>query len=356
MPPAQTIRDPVPVASVIIPYRNAADTLPACLDALASQQAAPPFEVIAVDNNSTDASARIAHRFADTHPELPIRTLAEPTPGPSAARNAGVRAARGHLLLFTDADCLPSRGWVAEMVAHFQETPDIGAISGGIRPNAPAGAVEKFTALYTLPPHRREEIHTRYTLLTGGFQTANLGVPRAVFERAGGFDPGLFTGEDHDLCRRIYLLGLSIRAVPDAVVLHRHRTSLTGMMRQAFGYGRAHAHALRHFVPGAVIVALPWLGTFHRIESEHRVWLDLGQADKKLLLLAILALSWLPLTILPPAYLARLALSARGRARELGIPLSLVEALSIPLLMVLKAAALTAGRLRGSFRQRVLCL
>ncbi|NOY80923.1 MAG: glycosyltransferase [Kiritimatiellaeota bacterium] len=344
-----------PVASVIIPYRNAADTLSACLGTLAAQEGAPPFEVVAVDNNSTDQSVRAVQNFADTHPDLPVRLAAEPTPGPAAARNTGVRAARGGLLLFTDADCLPSPGWVAEMVGHFRETPDVGAISGGIRPKAPGGVVEKFTALYTLPPHRREEIHTQYTLLTGGFQTANLGVPRAVFEKAGGFDPRLFTGEDHDLCRRIYQLGLSIRAVPDALVLHRHRTSLKGMMRQAFGYGRAHAYALRHFVPGAVIVALPWLGTLQSMRPRARVWLDLGQADKKLLLLAALAGVRPLLALLLPLYLARLALAARKRANELRVPLSVSEAAVVPLLMVLKAAALTTGRLRGGLGQRVLC-
>ncbi len=347
---------PPPKVSVIIPFKDAAETLPACLNALAAQNNAPPWELLAVNNNSRDDSVRCALDAAKNHAGLPFRLLEEETPGPGAARNRGAREAAGELLLFTDADCLPAPDWIADMWRHYRETPEIGAISGTILPYRPRGAVHTFTSLFTLPPHHSEKIHDRFTLITGGFQTANLAVPKPVFTEIGGFLPSLFPGEDHALCQAIYASGRKIRAVPDARVHHWHRNTFGKMLRQAFGYGRVHGYELRHLVPGAFIVLLPWLGGIHRIQPGIRVWLDFSQADKKALLL--LALTGLDprLSLLLALYLLRLALNARRRARELGIPLPGTLAAAMPFLMIAKSAALTLGRIRGSLAHRVLCV
>ncbi|MBI2467114.1 MAG: glycosyltransferase family 2 protein [Candidatus Rokubacteria bacterium] len=92
-----------PLASVVIPAYDAEATLPACLAALARQSLAPErFEVIVVDDGSTDATAQVAERAGVRVVRLPANA------GPAAARNRGAQAARGEVLVFTDADCEPT--------------------------------------------------------------------------------------------------------------------------------------------------------------------------------------------------------------------------------------------------------
>jgi GT2 family glycosyltransferase len=341
--------------SVIIPYHNAAATLPLCLAALATQQPGFDFEIVCVDNNSTDDSATVVTRFAQEHPELTVVSVAEASPGPAAARNRGLQTARGQVLCFTDSDCIPSSTWLGELVGHLDDQPDLGAVSGCIRPYPSEQTAQKFTSLFTLPPHRHDRVHTEYGLVTGGFQTANLAVPREVLDRVGTFDARLRVAEDHDLCRRIYAQGLKILAAHDAVVRHWHRASAGGMLRQAFGYGRSHGYALRHFVAGACLVALPWAGMHGGLRPGWRVWLDLGQADKKLLLLLVAGCCWLPLLVLVPVYLLRLWAMIRARGRDLGVTVTVAEAWVMVALLLAKSAALTAGRVSGAWSNRVLC-
>src|SRR5919199_4696505 len=94
-------------ASVIVPVRDAAATLPRTLAALAGQELAEPYEVIVVDDGSRDGSAELAESTPG-----PVTVLRQPGAGPAAARNRGATAARGTALCFTDADCFPSPGWL----------------------------------------------------------------------------------------------------------------------------------------------------------------------------------------------------------------------------------------------------
>ncbi|PZR66075.1 MAG: glycosyl transferase family 2, partial [Solirubrobacterales bacterium] len=98
--------DSAPAISVVIPARDAAETLPRALEAVARQEGAPAYEVIVVDDGSRDETAAIAH-------DLGARVISADGGGPASARNAGVAEARGGLLAFTDADCVPTPGWLA---------------------------------------------------------------------------------------------------------------------------------------------------------------------------------------------------------------------------------------------------
>jgi glycosyltransferase involved in cell wall biosynthesis len=98
---------------VVIPTWNRMDTLPEVLAALERQEDAPPFEVIVVDDGSTDDTARwLAERSPGP---VALRSLGQPNRGPAAARNAGVAAARGRRVAFLGDDTVPSAGWLRRM-------------------------------------------------------------------------------------------------------------------------------------------------------------------------------------------------------------------------------------------------
>ncbi len=339
--------------TVVIPVRNAARTLPHCLAALRELDPRPQ-ELVLVDNGSTDASLELLRAFAGAHVAGDVHVIEEGRRGPSAARNAGVRLAKGELILFTDADCAPERDWLARMTEPFAET-GIGAVAGRVIGAPAVSAVERFSTLYTLQLQERPDRVSRWTPWQGGYPTANLAVRRALFERIRGFDETMMTGEDHDLCARLYALGGTLAYVPAARVLHHHRTTWSGMVRQAFGFGRGHADLLRRHTRRGLWLDLPGrslaLGQWP-LPS----WVDLASADKKVMLIMILGGAYRPLLLLLPVYLLWLVRSAHQRAADCGLPASVGASFVLAGLLVCKSLAMTLGRWWGSFKYGAVCL
>jgi len=125
--------------SVIVPAYNAQDTLGSCLAALQAQSLPRDrYEVIVVDDGSTDRTADIARQYG-------ARLLHQPNAGPAAARNRGAQAARGEILLFTDADCSPARDWIERMTEPFRDAEVVGA--KGVYRTRQAEPVARFVQL-----------------------------------------------------------------------------------------------------------------------------------------------------------------------------------------------------------------
>jgi glycosyltransferase involved in cell wall biosynthesis len=190
--------------SVVLPARNAAATLPAALAALAAQER-PPDEVIVVDDGSIDDTVAIAR----ASPVVSAVLCQEPS-GPGAARNRGAAAARGDVLAFTDADCVPETAWLMAAEAAMG-THDL--VQGAVRP--PNGvAIGPFDRTI-----RVEQAH-------GLFETANLLIRRELFESLGGFEPWLMPRDGKELGEDVWLgwrarrAGARIGFCADAVVRH----------------------------------------------------------------------------------------------------------------------------------------
>jgi len=342
--------------SVIIPFKNAERTLERCLQSLMAQSYAS-FEVVLVDNNSTDRSPELAESYARRYGgKLQIRVLRESRPGPSEARNTGVRNAAGRYLAFTDSDCVAHPDWLREAIEAFDE-PKVGAVAGNIEGYTPSNVVDAFHGLFTLRGLKETRIFSAFTLDTGGFATTNLVVRRDVFEQVGEFDPLLganrdVCAEDHDLCARIYKAGFSIKTIQRGTIYHIHRADLRATWRQARLFGIGHSILLdRHFQRLVLIE----MGRFQlrTLNLPLKAWIDLSSADKKMAAILVLSFLYPPLVVLAPAYVFYLARLIVKRAKRSDMSLRPMDSIAMAGLLLMKSMAMTVGRLQGSFRYGV---
>ena len=345
----------MPKISVVVAFYNGERTLERCLQALV-QQDFPDYEIILVDNGSSDESAAIVRRYLAANQKLSL--VNEPRRGVSFARNKGISVATGEWVVFTDADCVVAKDWLSAYARVVQKLPeDTAAVAGTMDYYPPETVAEKCLSLFTLPPIQKDEFFSSYDLITGGFPTANLAVKRSVLLKIGGFAEGwpLFcSGEDHDLCRRIYGCGCRIYASQEPVVQHIHRQNIRDLVRQALGTGRSHAYGLRNLVGPRVIVQLPVVGNLVW-KGTGRVWLDLRQADKKMGLLVLLSLFWPWGWWLVIAYVAYLFFLVRHQAAKRLLFLNPSEIWGVGFCLLLKSAAITWGRVTGSLMAKVFC-
>lgn len=229
MPPRETL---TPDVSVVIPVKDDAGRLRLCLDALHAQVDAPTFEVVVVDNASSDGSSDAARE----HPLGPL-VVHEPRSGSYAARNAGVEAASAPLLAFTDADCTPSPTWVVRGVQALGRH----AIVGGAvqqRPSARPSVWERYDCAMYL---RQQDL----VEMQGYGATANLWVRRETFAAVGPFDASLLSSGDLEWGGRARTAGHLTAYAEDVVVSHAARRSAaeTWRLHRRLGAGWARVAA-----------------------------------------------------------------------------------------------------------------
>lgn len=192
--------------TVVSPVRNGADVVDGLLAALRDQSLAfDRFEVIVVDDASTDGTADILADWADEDPSR-RRVLRTHGRGPAAARNAGIAAARGEWIAFTDADTLPDARWLEQLL---EAAPGADAVEGR-----------------TIPwPREDVRADSHYVVNEHGglYVTANMAYRRDLLEAVGGFDESFRDAflEDSDLAFRALDRGAHIVFAPDALVRHR---------------------------------------------------------------------------------------------------------------------------------------
>lgn len=240
--PAQIapVATPLPFVSVIVPIYNAEADLPELVECL-RQQTYPTerTEYLLVDNNSHDRTAALLKTLAQTSQPLQIRLLQESTIQSSyAARNVGICAARGEFLAFTDADCRPQADWLKQLIQPFNN-PAVGLVAGEILALPGTSWLERYA-------DRHATLSQKYTLAHPFYpygQTANLAVRRCVLEQRGLFRPYLTTGGDADLCWRILQASQwQIVFAEQAIVQHRHRSTLDELHSQWRRYGRSNRY------------------------------------------------------------------------------------------------------------------
>ena len=248
---------PRPEVSVVVPVRDGAAELPGLLASLDAQTLARDrFEVVVVDNASTDSTSGLARAGGAT-------VVQEPVPNRSRARNRGVAEARADLIAFIDVDCMAEPGWLEAMLRCAGSAP---LIAGPVRitTSEPANAVERFEALWRFSQEA--------WVAQGWAATANLVVEREAFETVGGLDTDYHhIGEDVDFCLRAGRAGFRLGYCPDAVVTHPAEARLAPLARRAFFHGYSGSQVVRRLGvgehawrrPGAIVrgrAAMAWIG------------------------------------------------------------------------------------------------
>lgn len=211
--------------SVIVPVFNDAKRLRICLEALAAQTySALCYEVIVVDNGSDNplAIAAVINDFPQA------RYAHEPQPGSYAARNRGIQLARGPVIAFTDADCIPADDWLEAGVRQLQQTANCGLVAGKIKLFFQAeqgNAIELYENLTAFSQQQwLSEAH--------GAATANIFTFKSVIDDVGLFNERLLSSGDFEWSERVFLAGYQQVYAEDACVAHPARHTFAQLYKR----------------------------------------------------------------------------------------------------------------------------
>lgn len=247
--------------------------------ALFAQDTGASFEVVVVDNGSETLPA------LDEWPADRARLLSESEKGPGPARSAGARAARGRILAFLDADCVPERDWLAKIAARFADEPEADVLGGAVRilPRDPARrtAAECYEDVYS---YRQKLFVERDHYVA----TLNMAVRSDVFHEIGGFG-GLSIAEDRDWGRRASAAGKRIVFAPEILVRTPAREGFSELARKwdrqighDFAEVRGKPSALARWalkaaaMPVSALVELPKILTTDRLHGPRERFLAFG--------------------------------------------------------------------------------
>ena len=231
-----------PCVSIIIPARNAGDTIKECLESINRLNfPKEKIETIIVDNGSIDSTVEIAKTYG-------AKILSEPLLNVGALRNAGVKAASGEIIAHTDSDCILPCDWLTKALKVLDKH-EVGAVGGGYNVPNDASLLEKAW----VSTQKREVRETNY--LPGG----NFILQKKTFDKIGGFDENILAGEDDELSLKIRSFGLKLISCKSCYVIHLgYPKSLIMILKRQIWHGKS-AIELSSKTAGMLIVTLIFL-------------------------------------------------------------------------------------------------
>lgn len=225
-----------PRVSVVVPAFNSADSIESCISALQAQTVCHDrYEIIVVDDGSQDGTATIAEKTSG------VRVIRQERGRPAGARNAGVEAANGEIICFTDADCAPKEDWLEQILEPFSD-PEIAGCKGAYATKQ-RSLVARFVQI---------EYEDKYDLLHGQryidfIDTYSAAYRRDVLVANNGFDENFPYLEDQELSFRLATRGYRMVFQPSAVVYHQHAADALDYFRKKFIIGFWKAQVVRRF-------------------------------------------------------------------------------------------------------------
>lgn len=213
--------------SVIIPAYNASKRISFCVESLLTQKTNRKYEVIVVDDGSTDDIEKVLNRYPV------VRLLKQKNSGPGVARNLGAKEAQGEIVLFTDDDCIAEEDWIDRMAEAFDDREVVG-IKGAYltRQEEP---IARFVQI---------EYEEKYDVLSKHnsidfIDTYSAGFRRKIFLETGGYHRRFRTAsvEDQEFSFRLARRGYKMLFIPEAKVWHSHVDSIRGYIRKKMKIG-----------------------------------------------------------------------------------------------------------------------
>ncbi len=217
--------------SIVAPAYNEGENIRACINSLKAQDFPKErFEIIIVDNNSTDNTLEIIKN-------LDVIYTIEHRKGRGEARNAGIMMAKGDIIALIDSDCVAEKNWLNYIVSAFAD-PNVGCVAGEIVAveNENSSMLEQYLIR---KGHLSQKEHTEHPFLPYA-ATANAAYRREVFNKIGLFAEKMSSEEDADLSWRMQLsTDYRVAYVPEAVVFHPYEASSKELFKQK----RRHAYS-----------------------------------------------------------------------------------------------------------------
>lgn len=303
--------------SIVVPVYNGERTIEKCIKSLLNiEYPKENYEIIIVDNNSTDTTVEIVKKY-------PVKLLHEKKQSSYAARNFGVKNAKGEIVAFADADCIADKGWLRQLVKNFKDEA-IAGVGGEILAYTPENIIERYSVKSNILSQKNFFEFVFVNLKMPFIATANAAYKKEILKEIGLFDDSFTSGGDVDLAWRITFKGYKIVYEPKALIYHWHRTTLYGLFRQFFRYGEGQPKLFKKhnaiFSKKYAIDMIPNFGYF-------RIPCNL-----------MIRLPWRILT----------AYQYSGKERY--------DYLATPLLNAFKILAFKLGEIRGSIKYRVIFL
>lgn len=263
--------------SVIICTYNREKYIYECLSRLAKNTEQKGWEIVLVNNNSTDLTAAECERFVADFKPTNYRYFIETQQGLSFARNRGVAEAKGDWLVFLDDDAMVETDYVANLQTHLTQHPEAGAFGGQIEPFFEDGEpawYSKWSMGFVSAIDRGDKVHVfpgnKFPI------GANMGIKREVVEKVGVFNTelgrtgnNLLAGEEKDLFNRIRKAGYEILYLPNIGVKHcipGRRTTREFVSKLAYGVGVSERLRTQHigtlsYLKRLFMECVKWAGT-----------------------------------------------------------------------------------------------
>jgi glycosyltransferase involved in cell wall biosynthesis len=316
--------------SLVIPAYNASKTIRTCLESALNQTISrESYEIIVVDDGSTDGMAKIVE-------EYPVRLLRQENQGPAVARNKGAYAASGDILVFTDSDCELDAHFLVQMGEIFEREPAIAGVQGSYRTKQ-----REFMARFG-----QVEIETRYAKMAREPYIDFIGTyaaayRRSVFVENDGFDTGFprASGEDTEFSYKVQKQGHKLVFSTEAFVYHQHPASLKHYLRVKF---------VRGF----------WRVRLYRMHPEKTVKDSYTPNTLKFQVLTaplvpplLLTLPLMPLNVVPLSLLGAGYVRWSAPFVKLFLKHGYARSYLVPAVLVLRAGALASGLAAGFVNQ-----
>lgn len=208
--------------SVIIPVYNDAAGLQKCLKALTEQYKAGEFEILVIDNDSEEDIKGVAIQFSN------VKYLHEKKIGSYAARNCGIRCAKGDIIAFTDADCIPDEDWLVNAADFLINHEECDAIGGKIEIFTKSGSPNPFEMFDRVFAFQQKSSIQKYNYSV----TANLITRKETIKKNGYFNDDLKSGGDAEWCQRLVSGGGMLCYAPDVTIKHPATSSLRKFIKK----------------------------------------------------------------------------------------------------------------------------